>query len=223
MKSNLIFFILVLNFIIITSKITEVQKIRVRACMKLHSKKYKEEEEKITHFLEHMSKELKAEPRQIMYISLALCSKIIPDKFAKLIHDTPGELNLNTSNTLVEKIYNFEYYNYDDVEFIKKAYNEFLPVFEEVRDELKKQKEFFKGEFKFEFIHSPLFQLFFYYFVFNTFIIFYIRIKNPPKIKKIKKDKEEVDNNKEEHKNEEEEKNNKEENNKSESKKKKVE
>ena len=221
MKSILHFILLILNFIFITTKISELQKIKVRACMKLHSKKYQEEEEKITHFLEHMSQELKAEPKQILYISLAMCSKIIPDKFARVIHDASDELKLNKNNTLLTKIYDFEYYNYDDVEFIKNAYREFLPVFEVVREELKAQKDFFNGKFKLEFIHTPLFKLFFYYFIINTLIVFYKRIKNPPKVDKIIKDKEKEDNNKDNNKNEEE-KNDKGEN-KSKSKKNKVE
>ena len=150
--------------------------------MQLHSKKYQEEEEKVHHFLEHMSKELKSEPRQILYISLSICSKIIPDKYARVIHENSGDLKLNKNNTLLNKIYNFEYYNYDNVEFIKQAYKEFLPAFEEVSEELRKQKQYMNRLFKFEFIHTPLFRAFFIYFIESTIIIFYKRIKNPPKL-----------------------------------------
>ena len=219
---KLIFYILIINIIFTKTRITEIQKMRVRACMKLQSKKYQEEEERVTHFLEHMSKEMKAEPRQILYICLSICSKIIPDKIARIIHDTSGELNLNLNNTIISKIYNFEYYNLDDIEYIKIAYKEFLPVFEVIRDELKKQKEFYNGNFQLEFFNSPLFRLFFIYFIINTFIIFYRRIKFPPKIinvikKEEKKDDEEnneinkikEEENKEEKEDKKEERNNK--------------
>ena len=231
MKPNLIFYIFIINFIYIKTRITEIQKIRVRACMKLQSRKYQLEEEKVTHFLEHMSKEMNAEPRQVLYISLSICSKIIPDKLARIIHDTSGELNLNLNNTLISKIYNFEYYNLDDIEFIKTAYKEFLPVFEVVREELKKQKEFYNGDFQLEFFHSPLFRLFFIYFIINTIIIFYRRIKFPPKIinvikKEEKKDKEEKNENEkekeEENKEEKEERKEEKNNKKKKSHKKKV-
>ena len=203
MKLISLIFIFIIDFIY--SKITEIQKIRVRACMKLQSKKYKEEEEKVTHYLEHMSKELNAEPKQILYISLSVCSKIIPDKLARVIHETSGDININKNNTLMNKIYNFEYYNYDNVEFVKNAYKEFLPVFEVVREEIRIQQKFFNGEFKIEFIHTPLFQLFFIYFIINTIIIFYRRIKYPPELNNILKNDEQEDNhdhNKEEEKKE---------------------
>ena len=203
MKINLIFYLFIINFIYIKTRITEIQKIRVRACMKLQSRKYQQEEEKVTHFLEHMAVEMKAEPRQILYICLSICSKIIPDKIARVIHDTTGELNLNLNNTIISKIYNFEYYNLDDIEFIKKAYNEFLPVFEVIREELKKQKEFYNGDFQLEFFHTRLFRLFFIYFIINTIIIFYRRIKFPPKIINAIK-KEGKNDNKENNKNEKE-------------------
>ena len=222
MKINLIFYFFIINFIYAKTRITEIQKIRVRACMKLQSRKYQQEEEKVTHFLEHMAVEMKAEPRQILYICLSICSKIIPDKIARVIHDTTGELNLNLNNTIISKIYNFEYYNLDDIEYIKIAYKEFLPVFEVIRDELKKQKEFYNGNFQLEFFNSPLFRLFFIYFIINTFIIFYRRIKFPPKIinvikKEEKKDDEEnneinkikEEENKEEKEDKKEERNNK--------------
>ena len=189
MKLNLLIFILLINIIFTT--ITEIQKIKVRACMILQSQKYKEEEEKVTHYLEHMSKELKAEPKQILYMSLSVCSKIIPEKLARIIHETSGEAKLNKTNPLVSKIYNFEYYSYDNVEFVKKAYEEFVPVFEVVREEIRNQKRLFNGEFQFEFVHTPLFKLFFVYFIINTIIIFYRRIRYPPVSNIIKEDKQE--------------------------------
>ena len=36
--------------------------------------------------------------------------------------------------------------------------------------------------FKFEYVHTPLFRAFFIYFIESTIIIFYKRIKNPPKL-----------------------------------------
>ncbi len=179
MEFLLIFFFSI-NFIFSEDNIPEILKIKVRACIKLQSKKYKEEEEKVTHYLEHMSKELNAEPRQIMYIALAMCTKIIPDQYARVIHESSGDFNLNKNNTLLTKIYNFEYYNFDNIELIKKAYKEFLPAFEVVKEEIKMQREYYSGGFYFEFMKKPLFKLFFIYFIINTIIIFYRRIKYPP-------------------------------------------
>ena len=175
MEFLLIFFFSI-NFIFSEDNIPEILKIKVRACIKLQSKKYKEEEEKVTHYLEHMSKELNAEPRQIMYIALAMCTKIIPDQYARVIHESSGDFNLNKNNTLLTKIYNFEYYNFDNIELIKKAYKEFLPAFEVVKEEIKMQREYYSGGFYFEFMKKPLFKLFFIYFIINTIIIFYRRI-----------------------------------------------
>lgn len=189
MKFNTLIFFFLIN--ISSTAITEIQKIKVRACMILQSQKYKEEEEKVTHYLEHMSKELNTEPKQILYLSLSFCSKVIPEKLARIIHETSGEAKLNKTNPLVSKIYNFEYYNYDDVEFVKKAYEEFAPVFDVVREEIKNQKRLFNGKFKFEFVHTPLFKLFFLYFIINTFIIFYRRIRYPPVSNIIKEDEQE--------------------------------
>ena len=188
MKINLLIFIFLINISFTT--ITEIQKIKVRACMILESQKYKEEEEKVKHYLEHMSKELKTEPKQILYMSLSVCSKIIPEKLARIIHETSGEAKLNKTNPLVSKIYNFEYYNYNNVEFVKNAYEEFVPVFEVVREEIRNQKRLFNGDL-FEFVHTPLFKLFFFYFIINTIIIFYRRIRYPPVSNIIKVDKQE--------------------------------
>ena len=200
MEFFLLIFFSYINFIFAESQISEIQKIKVRACIKLQSKKYKEEEEKVTHYLEYMSKELNSEPRQIMYIVLSICTKIIPEQYARVIHKTSGDLNLNKNNTLLNKIYNFEYYNFDDIEFIKTAYKEFLPAFEVVKEEIKNQKEYYKGVY-FEFTKKPLFRLFFIYFIINTIIIFYRRIKYPPIINNnIQIEKEENNNSKEEKK-----------------------
>lgn len=203
MKITTLIFSFLFNYILTEARITDLQKIKVRACMKLQSKKYNEEEEKITHFIEHMSKELNADPKQILYISLSICYKIIPEQYARYIHKINGELNINRNNTVISKIYDFEYYNYDDIEFIKKAYKEFYPIFEIIRDELKNQKRSFEG-FQFHFTRSPLFKFFLWYFIINTIIVFYKRIKYPPdfidngnedknKDKKNKQNKEEIE------------------------------
>ena len=179
MKINVLFFISLINFIFPKVKITELQKIKARACMKLQSKKYKEDEEIVTAYIEHMSKELKVEPRQILYMSLSICYKIIPDELARIIHKHTGDIQIDKNNTLLTKIYNFEYYNFDNVKFIKDAFQEFMFVFEILREEMNMQKREFE-DFHFTFVHSPLFKLFMIYFLINTIIIFYRRIKYPP-------------------------------------------
>ena len=181
--------------------------------MKLQSKKYKEEEEKVIHYIEHMSKELNAEPKQILFISMSLCYKIIPDKLAKYIYKYNGDININRNNTLLSKIYDFEYYKLDDIEFIKNAYKEFYPIFEVVKEEIQNQQKAF--ELQFQFTRSPLFQFFLWYTIINTIIVFYKRIKNPPDFTNIKnmdkkeskdKEKEKEGNEKKEEKGEKEEK-----------------
>jgi hypothetical protein len=212
MKAPIIFFYFLFNYIFTQSKITEMQKIKVRACMKLQSKKYKEEEEKVLHYIEAVSKELNADPKQILFISLSLCYKIIPDQLAKNLHKINGDFQINRNNTLISKIYDFEYYNLDDIEFIKKAYKEFYPIFEVVRQEIQNQKKAF--ELQFQFTRSPLFQFFLWYTIINTVIVFYRRIKNPPDFTKINNaiDKKDDNKEKEEIKEKKEEKRKKEEN-----------
>ena len=201
MKTPIIIFYFLFNYIFTQSKITEMQKIKVRACMKLQSKKYKEEEEKIVHFIDTVSKELNADPKQILFITLSLCYKIIPDQLAKDLHKINGDFHINRNNTLVSKIYDFEYYHLDDIEFIKKAYKEFYPIFEVVRQEIQNQKKAF--ELQFQFTRSPLFQFFLWYTIINTVIVFYRRIRNPPDFTKINNEIDKKDDNKEKEEKEE--------------------
>ena len=177
------FFFIVFNLIIIHTEITGIQKIKARACIKLYSKKYKEEEKKITNFLQHLSNETKITPKQLIQISLSICYKIIPDELARAIHNLGNDFRINQNNSLLSKLYNFENYNYNNIELIESAYKEFMPVLTLVNDELRMQNKTM-GEipnFRIEFIHTPLFKVFFYYFIINTLIIFYKRIKYPPK------------------------------------------
>ena len=180
--------LLIINIILFAyvnsqQKITELQKIKGRVCLTMQSRKYQEEKEPMTNWIEHLSKDLNVEPKHILFICLSMCYKLIPDNLARKIHE-------------FAKIYDYEFYNYDNIDFINKATKEFQPVFDIIKDEVRKQGRDFFENFQFEM--TPLLKFFLFYFLVNTIIIFYKRIKNPPIINKLsgnEKDKEDVKNN----------------------------
>ena len=152
--------LLIINIILFAyvnsqQKITELQKIKGRVCLTMQSRKYQEEKEPMTNWIEHLSKDLNVEPKHILFICLSMCYKLIPDNLARKIHK-------------------------DDI----------------IKDEVRKQGRDFFENFQFEM--TPLLKFFLFYFLVNTIIIFYKRIKNPPIINKLsgnEKDKEDVKNN----------------------------
>ena len=195
---------LIINIILLTyvnsqQKITELQKIKGRVCLTMQSRKYQEEREPMTNWIEHLSKDLNVEPKHILFICLSMCYKLIPDNLARKIHKDLGNFNIDRNDHEFMKIYDYEYYNYDNIDFINKATKEFQPVFDIIKDEVKKQGRDFFENFKFEI--TPLLKFFLLYFFVNTIIIFYKRLKNPPIINELmgnEKNKEDVkDNNKE--------------------------
>ena len=146
----------------------------------------------MTNWIEHLSKEFNLEPKQVLFMCLSMCYKLISDKLARKIHNNLGDFKLDPNDKELMKIYDYEYYDYDNVEFIKKAYKEFQPVFNYIKDEVKMQGRNFFDEFKFEM--TPLLKFFLLYFIGNTIIIFYKRIKYPPIINKILKKDNDNDN-----------------------------
>ena len=180
MKFKLNYFIslILLHAIAASNKITELQKIKGRVCLSLQSKKYQEEKEPMTNWIEHLSKELNIEPKQVLFLCLAMCYKLIPDDLARKIHGDLGEVKLDRNDHELMKIYDYEYYDYDNIQLMKTAYKEFQPIFDIIKDEVKMQGRNFFTEFKFEI--PPLLIFFILYFIINTGIIFYKRIKNPP-------------------------------------------
>ena len=180
-------------------KITELQKIKARVCLTLQSRKYQEEREPMTNWIEHLSKDLNVEPKHILFICLSMCYKLIPDNLARKIHKDLGNFEIDRNDVEFMKVYDYEFYNYDNIDFINKATKEFQPVFDIIKDEVRKQGRDFFENFQFEM--TPLLQFFLLYFLANTIIIFYKRIKNPPINNKLlgnEKNKEDVkDNNKE--------------------------
>jgi hypothetical protein len=175
--------ILLISYISAKEKITEIQKIKGRVCLSLQSRKYQEEKEPMTNWIEHLSKEFNIEPKQVLFMCLSMCYKLISDKLARRIHNNLGDFKLDPNDKELMKIYDYEYYDYDNVEFIKKAYKEFQPIFNYIKDEVQMQGRNFFESFKFEM--TPLLKFFLLYFIGNTFIIFYKRIKNPPIINKV--------------------------------------
>ena len=198
---NKFLIILIILFAYVNShqKITELQKIKARVCLTLQSRKYQEEREPMTNWIEHLSKDLNVEPKHILFICLSMCYKLIPDNLARKIHKDLGNFDIDRNDVEFMKVYDYEFYNYDNIDFINKATKEFQPVFDIIKDEVRKQGRDFFENFQFEM--TPLLQFFFLYFLANTIIIFYKRIKNPPINNKLlgnEKNKEDVkDNNKE--------------------------
>ena len=197
-----IFSLLLISYATSKEKITEIQKIKGRVCLSLQSRKYQEEKEPMTNWIEHLSKDFNIEPKQVFFMCLSMCYKLISDKLARRIHNDLGDFKLDPNDKELMKIYDYEYYDYDNVEFIKKAYKEFSPVFNYIKDEVKMQGRNFFDEFKFEM--TPLLKFFLLYFIGNTIIIFYKRLKNPPILNKIlskndedNKQKQDTDNNNE--------------------------
>ncbi len=193
--------LLIINIILFAyvnsqQKITELQKIKGRVCLTMQSRKYQEEKEPMTNWIEHLSKDLNVEPKHILFICLSMCYKLIPDNLARKIHKNLGNFDIDRNDAEFAKIYDYEFYNYDNIDFINKATKEFQPVFDIIKDEVRKQGRDFFENFQFEM--TPLLKFFLFYFLVNTIIIFYKRIKNPPIINKLsgnEKDKEDVKNN----------------------------
>jgi len=193
--------LLIINIILFAyvnsqQKITELQKIKGRVCLTMQSRKYQEEKEPMTNWIEHLSKDLNVEPKHILFICLSMCYKLIPDNLARKIHKDLGNFDIDRNDAEFAKIYDYEFYNYDNIDFINKATKEFQPVFDIIKDEVRKQGRDFFENFQFEM--TPLLKFFLFYFFVNTIIIFYKRIKNPPIINKLsgnEKDKEDVKNN----------------------------
>ena len=160
------------------TKISEIQKIKGRVCLSLQSRKYQEEKEPMTNWIEHLSKEFNIEPKQVLFMCLSMCYKLISDNLARRIHNDLGDFKLDYNDKELMDIYNYEYYDYDNIKFIKEAYKEFSPIFNYIKDEVKMQSRNFFDEFKFEM--TPLLKFFLLYFIANTIIIFYKRLNNPP-------------------------------------------
>ena len=195
---NKLFIINIILFAYVNSqqKITELQKIKGRVCLTMQSRKYQEEKEPMTNWIEHLSKDLNVEPKHILFICLSMCYKLIPDNLARKIHKNLGNFDIDRNDAEFAKIYDYEFYNYDNIDFINKATKEFQPVFDIIKDEVRKQGRDFFENFQFEM--TPLLKFYLFYFLVNTIIIFYKRIKNPPIINKLsgnEKDKEDVKNN----------------------------
>ena len=192
----LIIHIILFTYVNSQHKVTELQKIKGRVCLTMQSRKYQEEKEPMTNWIEHLSKDLNIDPKHVLFICLSMCYKLIPDNLARKIHKDLGNFNVDRNDEEFMKIYDYEYYNYDNIDFINKAYKEFQPVFDIIKDEVRKQGRDFFENFQFEM--TPLLKFFLLYFLANTIIIFYKRIKNPPIINKLlgkENNKEEVKDN----------------------------
>ena len=175
--------IILIFFLFITAKtnteVTEKNKLKVRACIKLQQKKFDENEEKINEFIKKKSEKYNLSQNKIMLLALAYCYDKISLELTNEVLKLRLE-NINIENQEIKDIYEFENYNYDDQENNKRIFNNFIPsfevVFKEIRD--KEDREAYKDRFNIYFIHTYLFKFFVFYLIINSIIIFYIRLKN---------------------------------------------
>ena len=176
---NIFYFIILFNSIKSIHNITEHNKQKVRACIYLQQKKFKEDEEKVNEFIKNKSEIYERTPNKIILLAMAYCYNKIPYELAnELLNWKISNIDLNKPE--IKVIYDFENYNYDNQEMNKKIYDEFFPVFEEVYGEItdKEDRKANKNKFYVYFIHTNLFKFFVLFTLINSIIVFYIRFKN---------------------------------------------
>ena len=171
-----------LSFRKIKTEITESNKQKVRACLKLQQKKFEENEELLNNFIKNKSEIYQRNPNKIILLAMAYC-------YDKISFELSSEINrlkvhkINVTELGIKELYDFEKYNYDDQERNKIIYEKFIPTFEVVFNEIteKEDKKTSKDKFTVYFIHTNLFKFFIYYTILNSIIIFYLRFKNQSK------------------------------------------
>ena len=176
---NIFSFIILFNSIKSIYNITENNKQKVRACIILQQKKFKEDEEKVNEFIKNKSEIYKRTPNKIILLAMAYCYNKIPYELAKeIINEKVNNIDINKPE--IRQIYDFENYNYDNQEMNKKIYDEFFPVFEEVYGEITEKEDRIanKNKFNVYFVHTKLFKFFIYYTLINSIIVFYKKFKN---------------------------------------------
>ncbi len=179
-----IFFYFIYFYILIlikaNSEITENKKERVKACITLQKLKFKNDNKRINEFIKNKSEIYKVDNNTIVLLSMAFCYNKISAELSNKINAMKNE-HIDIGKLGIEDIYNFENYNYDDLEINTEMFNNFYPVFEVVYKEIKekeKEKSNSIPEFKIYFLHTPLFNFFLFYTLINSIIVFYIRFKD---------------------------------------------
>ena len=165
-----------------SQEINELNKQKVRACIKLQQKKFEENEEIMNEFIKNKSEVYKRTPNKVIILAMAYCYDKISYEKANEINKIKS-YNLNITRLGIQDIYDFENYDYDDQEQNRIIYDNFMPTFEVVFQEItdKEERNSVKDRFKVYFIHTKLFKFFIFYTIINCIIIFYIRLKNQSK------------------------------------------
>ncbi len=179
---SILFLFLSFKQIETNQEITESNKQKVRACLKLQQKKFEENEELLNDFIKNKSEVYQRNPNKIILLALAYC-------YNKINYELSNQINklkihyINITRLGIKNIYDFENYDYDDQEKNKIIYENFIPTFEVVFNEIteKEDKKTSKYKFNIYFIHTKLFKFFICYTVINCIIIFHLRIKNKSK------------------------------------------
>ena len=167
-----------------SQEINELNKQKVRACIKLQQKKFEENEDMMNEFIKNKSEVYKRTPNKVIILAMAYCYDKISYEKANEINKIKS-YNLNITRLGIQDIYDFEKYDYDDQEQNRIIYDNFMPTFEVVFQEItdKEERNSVKDRFKVYFIHTKLFKFFIFYTIINCIIIFYIRLKNHYKYK----------------------------------------
>ena len=192
---NIQILICLLNYIIVNLKLLDSQILRAKACMILQRKKFLEDEKNIQHFLEEKMKSTKINSDKLIILALSICYDLMDDNSAKHIvsKNSNNKFIINKNEKKILELYNIENYDYSNEEYMNQTYNNFFPVFDELHKEMKKYKKKHNSQtdYKFYFVHTPLFKLFSFYVIVNTIFIFYRRISNPPEPRKERKKEDE--------------------------------
>jgi len=191
---KIIFLFIFIHILIIlikaNSDITENKKERAKACITLQKIKFKKDNQRMNEFIKNKSEKYKVDVNTIVLLSMAHCYDKINVGLSNKINSLKNE-DIDITKLDIEDIYNFENYNYDDLEINTEMYNNFYPVFEVVYKEIKakeKEKNNTIPEFEIYFLQTSLFKFFLFYTILNSIIVFYIRFKSSLKYNDLNKD-----------------------------------
>ena len=181
-NKNIIYLILLIRIIISTQKVSLSNRLKVKACMTLQEKKFGENENILTEFLQNKSYVYPYRPNKIIILAMAYCYNKISDELVNYINKV-GLNKINVNRRDINELYNFENYDYNDTKMNEKIYKKFLPVFNFVYKEMTNKESYqeFWDKYEFYFVRTKLFKFFVFYLCINIIIIYYLRIKNRDK------------------------------------------
>ena len=189
MKYN--YFFLIIIFVIQSSIIQSNQKFfkdnitkeKIKACISLHRLKFLEEKDLIDDFFKKLTKILGRDEQRVLYLALAICVDQINNEDAlKINHRTENNKMIQIYNKEIKKLYDLDQYDYSNQTNNAYLFNNFIPIFDKIYEEIEEENEnFFKKKYIY-FIHTPLFKCFIIYTIINTIIIFAKRFNKKNKI-----------------------------------------